>query len=384
MDAQRLVLCVAASLAFLLLSSASASAEPPHVTRTANFVVHAPTDEIAGQVGRAAEHFRQVLAVEWLGHELPNWYRPCTIHVRVGQIGAGGSTTFSFDRGEVSGWRMNVQGSLERVLDSVIPHEVSHTILASYFRQPLPRWADEGAATLAEHSSEQRIQKERLRRILKTSERIPLQRLLAIREYPQDMQQVLNLYAQGYSLADYLVQQGGKPGYLHFVADALRSDWGAALKKHFGVETIASLEKQWANWVVAGSPDLATPKGQLLVLNASQRNQALARQAANGPDAVVRGQSPPEFPTDEGWKAPARAQTRATGRPAVQDPFLLPSRIASAQSPARGAALEAPQPRRAPPQQSSGPNDGRQRAWNDGWAPVAPRRPLAGGHSPLR
>ena len=55
---------------------------------------------------------------------------------------------------EVFGWDMKIQGSEERVLDSVLPHEVTHTIFASHFRQPLPRWADEGACTTVEHVSE--------------------------------------------------------------------------------------------------------------------------------------------------------------------------------------------------------------------------------------
>ena len=44
--------------------------------------------------------------------------------------GAGGATSFVFDRGEVFGWKMNIQGSRERILDSVLPHEVTHTIFA--------------------------------------------------------------------------------------------------------------------------------------------------------------------------------------------------------------------------------------------------------------
>src|SRR5688572_5171144 len=123
----------AVCLATLLVSSASAEAGE---YRTANFVVTAPTDEIAEQVGKTAEFYRDYLAEQWLGKRLPRWYKPCTISVKVGQMGAGGATTFSFDRGEVFGWRMTVQGSLERILDSVIPHEVNHTIFACHFRRP--------------------------------------------------------------------------------------------------------------------------------------------------------------------------------------------------------------------------------------------------------
>ena len=95
--------------------------------RTRNFVVEAPTAEIAKQVGDAAEHFRRELAKEWLGEEMKAWAAKCPIKVSVGQIGAGGETRFSFyprlnGPAVVGGWDMRIQGSLERILDSVLPH----------------------------------------------------------------------------------------------------------------------------------------------------------------------------------------------------------------------------------------------------------------------
>src|SRR5437870_511840 len=121
--------------------------------KTTNFVVSAPSPELAKEIGDQAEVYRKQLAMEWLGKELPPWSKACPIHAQI-QPGAGGATSFVFDRGEVFGWKMNIQGSRERILDSVLPHEVTHTIFASYFRQPLPRWADEGACTTVEHPSE--------------------------------------------------------------------------------------------------------------------------------------------------------------------------------------------------------------------------------------
>src|SRR5438477_1837276 len=175
--------------------------------RTPNFTVTAHTSEIAQQVGNAAEVYRKQLAIEWLGHELPRWAAPCPIRVKVGQIGAGGQTTFSFfpngkGSAEVCNWDMQIQGSLERILDSVLPHEVSHTIFACHFRRPLPRWADEGGATLAEHESEKRRQVLTVNQVIKTKNRIPLKNLLNIKEYPARMEDVMTLYAEGYSLAE--------------------------------------------------------------------------------------------------------------------------------------------------------------------------------------
>ncbi len=265
--------------------------------KTANFVVTAPDGETAQKVAKCAEVWREDLALLWLEKKLPNWFKPCPIEVKVGQIGAGGSTTFTFDNGEVFGWKMKVQGSLERILDSVIPHEVNHTIFASHFRRPLPRWADEGAATLFEHSSEQARQLDTLNRVVKTQRRIPLQKLLTIREYPSDMQDVLTLYAEGFSLASFLVGQKGEQGrkiYLKFLEDANRMNWTKAIQKHYGFENIQSLEKDWTSWVIAGSPSLQLGDGIMLAANARAEKSETVVVAAPLSDRVIRAQSPDE------------------------------------------------------------------------------------------
>jgi len=254
------------------------------VYRTPNFVVNAPTKEFAEEVGKAAEFYREELAVAWLGKKLPKWYRPCPISVRVGQIGAGGATSFQFDRGEVFGWKMNVQGTEQRILDSVIPHEVSHTIFASYFRRPLPRWADEGAATIIEHESERMRQMQTLNQVTQSGTRYSLRQLLAIKEYPQDMQRVLTLYAQGYSLSDYLIQKKGRKNFLEFLEAAHHHGWDNALRQHYELKNIEQLEGKWDNWVMAGSPRLKLPKGDMLASNDSKASQP----------EVVRAQSPEE------------------------------------------------------------------------------------------
>jgi len=276
MDARSLRIALAL-VGWLLATSVSSAAQ----WKTENFVVTAPTESLAKKVAFTAEAWRVRLAKEWLGRALPKWYRPCPISVTVGQIGAGGATTFRFAQGQVFDWRMNVQGTEERILDSVIPHEVSHTIFASHFRRPLPRWADEGAATLAEHESEQRRQSMHLKQVWNTSHKIPLKDLLTMEEYPSDMRDVLTLYAQGYSLADFLVQKGGKAKYLRLLDLADKKDWKSALKELYGIEGVESLDDSWGSWVVAGSPPL--DKERLL---------AAADTSEVAPGEVIRGQSP--------------------------------------------------------------------------------------------
>lgn len=251
-----------AALALFLGCSASLFAAPAGY-RTTNFVVQAPTPDLAREIGEAAERLRGELAVEWIGEPMPRWTAPCPIVAKVHpQLGAGGATTFVFDRGEVFGWEMEVQGSRERVLDSVLPHEITHTVFASYFRQPLPRWADEGACTTVEHRSEVAKQERLLIRFLKSGKGIPFSAMFAMKEYPAD---ILPLYAQGHSLTQYLIESRGKAAFLGFLADGMQDEnWRRAVSQHYGKESLYALQADWLAWVkdgrpVLGDPDAAAP-----------------------------------------------------------------------------------------------------------------------------
>jgi hypothetical protein len=307
MDAR--LLRLAALVPALVLLSARLS--PGATFTTANFVVTTGDANFARQCAQTAEKFRAQLAREWLGHELPRWFRPCQVSVNVGQIGAGGATTFTFAAGQVFGWDMRVQGTPERILDSVIPHEVSHTIFASYFRRPLPRWADEGAASLVEHESERRRQSMLLQQVFNTPQRIPLTSLISMKEYPGDMQAVLTLYAEGYSLADYLVQSGGETGkerYLRFLQDAYDHDWNHAIRTWYGLPDVASLERRWSNWVGQGSPDIAETENRQI---AQADAQAMRKRGI-----IVRSQSPDKAPSTDVRKP---QQENATAEASTDD-----------------------------------------------------------------
>jgi len=249
--------------------------------RTANFVVEAPNPQLAQKIGDAAEQYRHDLAVEWIGQPLPRWSQPCPITAEVAPtLGAGGATSFVFDRGEVFNWTMTIQGSEERILDSVLPHEVTHTIFASHFRQPLPRWADEGACTTVEHPVERARQHRLLIEFLRTGRGISFPEMFAMKEYPAD---VLPLYSQGYSLARYLIERGGRKRYIQFVGDGLASsNWPESLSQYYGIDDIAKLQNVWLEWVKRGCP-------------APPASVAAAIPQARDITRATRGQSPDEI-----------------------------------------------------------------------------------------
>ena len=216
--------------------------------RSANFIVETSDPNFALQVSQAAETYRHDLAIEWLGQAMPNWAQPCLMTVQAGpQLGAGGATTFQFQNGEVFDWRMTIQGSQQRILDSVLPHEITHMIFASRFRQPLPRWADEGGATTVEHASERNKYRQMLYQFLRTGHGIAFNQMFAMTDYPAD---IMPLYAQGYSLAEFLIQTRGRREYVEFLGDGLKSeDWPGAVERHYGVKDLGALQNTWLAWV---------------------------------------------------------------------------------------------------------------------------------------
>ncbi|MGL1102747.1 hypothetical protein ACSTLM_00880, partial [Vibrio parahaemolyticus] len=69
-----------------------ATTTPAATYRTPNFVVEAPTPEVAKQAALVAEQHRREQALAWLDRELPPWPEPCRISVKITTTGSGGST----------------------------------------------------------------------------------------------------------------------------------------------------------------------------------------------------------------------------------------------------------------------------------------------------
>ncbi len=242
--------------------SQTASAQRQFRSSTRNFVVSAPDQQLATQAAQLAEQYRQELAVEWLGHELPPWKEKCPVQIEIGPH-AGGETSFAFVDGRKSepvGWQMRVFGPPNRILDSVLPHEVTHTIFATHFGQPLPRWADEGACTTVEHQSERAKNHQLLMQFLtsKPSRGIPFNRMFTMKQYPGD---ILPLYAQGYSVAKFLIAIKGRQAFIKYIEDGLEREafrpghpqiWDEVTRAHYGFENLSDLQVKWLTGVKAG------------------------------------------------------------------------------------------------------------------------------------
>ena len=333
MEARRfdLLLLVVIGAAF---SSPHAFSQSAFQTTTTNFIVYGPDARLTQAVAQKAEEYRKQLAVKWLGRELPNWHERCPIRVQIA-MHAGGETSFAFlspggGKGTPTSWSMKIFGPPDRLLDAVLPHEVTHTIFATYFGRPLPRWADEGACTTVEHESERKKNHQMLLDFLtaKPSRGIPFNRMFTMKEYPHD---ILPLYAQGYSLAKFLIMKRGHRHFIDYIEAGLNHErpgretqcWNRVTEQFYGIPNLSELQLDWIAWVRNGSRIEPTPQAiaanqdtsvkQAILLTENQKNSDAGRQTTM--QAVARQPAPSSI--EDSWYAKQSGRV-ATNRQSLE------------------------------------------------------------------
>jgi hypothetical protein len=158
--------------------------------RSPNFVVDAPSREMAQRVASHAEICRVTIARAWLGHELADWTAPCPIKVRLTAGEAGGLTSFGFNQGRVSDQSITVDLFTRRG-------------------------------------------------------ELPLARLFQVEDYPKDL---MGFYGQGYSISRFLIEMGGRPRFLKFVRDGMSDGWDTATRSHYKLASVRELDRAWRSW----------------------------------------------------------------------------------------------------------------------------------------
>ncbi len=265
--------------------------------RTRNFIVTAPTPELAREFGELAEKYRREKALEWLGREMPPWPQPCPLHVTVTLSAAKGATRFNF--GAEITQDMEISGPINALRYSVLPHEVTHTVFAHHFRQPVPRWADEGGAVLSENDTERQRHDAMCRQLLNAGRGFQLRVLFNLREYPSD---VMVLYAEGYSITRYLVDLSNRQTFLAFVGHGMQYGWDSAVQTYYRMNSVSELEHAWLEHLrrpttaVVSAPPSSRPGVS------EQTNQVIA--SAELTNRVIRSGTPSSLPgADAGFVA---------------------------------------------------------------------------------
>lgn len=246
--------------------------------RTTNFDVSAPSADTAGLIARHAEALRSSLSREWLGEKLPDWQERCQVRVDPQYERLVGDTTYKFVHGRATRWQMVLRGPLERMVETLLPHEVLHTILASHFRGSVPRWADEGAALSVEAEADRRRLWALAGRQIVDGPRQPLHVLFDTEHYPSERETLRRFYVHGALVTEFLLL-AGKPRFLDFVRTGVREGWDRSAAENYGFDDLTGLEAAWDAWLRSDRPEIPVADGQLMA-DAVRRLQPAASLAA--------------------------------------------------------------------------------------------------------
>ena len=273
--------------------------------QTENFSVDAPTPQLAKAFGEAAEKFRREKALQWLGQEMPRWRDRCPLSITVRPDSSGGDTEFTFGEDDnrrpvVLSQKMRVFGDVPRMLHSVLPHEVTHTVFAYHFGRPVPRWADEGGSVLSENDEERAEHDLKCRRYLSAGQAYRFTELFTMRDYPSD---VHTLYAQGYSISQFLVDRGDRQKMLEFVAVGMQRgnrNWEAAAKV-YGFDSVDDMQAEWLTTLKKTAPQrlaarnaAGAPRAQLTASSAPVTRTSPSAALMLEPPVTARGVAPAE------------------------------------------------------------------------------------------
>src|SRR5207237_9809860 len=141
---------------------------------------------------------------------------------------------------------------------------------------------------------------------------IPLSLLFALTQYPSD---VGSLYAEGYSVAEFLVDTSNRKTFLDFVAHGMQYGWDGAAQSYYHFANVNQLEQAWID-------SLRKPKRQpaptLIAKNtntpAEAANRVLVRLTAPPVQPLPDERSPifrahaPDMEHGAGWSDLPRQQ----------------------------------------------------------------------------
>jgi hypothetical protein len=122
-------------------------------------------------------------------------------------------------------------------------------------------------------------------------------------QYPNTGEDVITLYAEGYSVVRFLVESSNRQTFLEFVGDGMRPNigWDRALQKHYALRNIEQLEQAWLKWMVSwGNPQARLQNGSTgtntmvasnTAVEGNQPARVESRTVRDNP-TVIRGSKP--------------------------------------------------------------------------------------------
>lgn len=236
------------------------------IRETENFRIMHVDSALAERVAEVVESARSSQVKRWMSTEARGAWSPrCEVYVypnaktfsrMTGQNEESpGFSTMGMNGGRIVTRRINVRADHANLVVAVLPHEVTHVVLADLFpTQQIPRWADEGMAVLAEPHSEQQLRAGDLEKPLNSGQLFKLNDLMVM-DYPDGKYWGL-YYAQSVSLTRFLVEQGSPAQFIQFVQGSQKNGPEAELKRVYQINGFEDLQTRWLAYARSRSAEL--------------------------------------------------------------------------------------------------------------------------------
>lgn len=233
------------------------------VCESVHFRLHHRDKKLAEEALAIAERTRAAVLLKWLnGQPAQEWTSKCYLFIYpTGQeysqaTGAPpespGHSSINADHQDarrVHHRRVDLRGDHAHLLVAVLPHEVTHAVLAGQVAHvPIPRWADEGMAVLSETYERIGRHLAPLAQLYTEGRAFTAEQLMQMEDYP-DPSRMGAFYGQGVCLVQYLTQQKGPPEFVAFLRTAAAAGYESALRQHYGFG-LAELDKRLERFIV--------------------------------------------------------------------------------------------------------------------------------------
>ena len=184
-----------------------------------------------------------------------------------------GFSTIESNGNRVITRRMNLRADHPQVLAAILPHEVTHVVLADLFTtQQIPRWADEGIAVLSEPSAEQEPAAAELHEPLEAGRVFDLRKLMSM-DYP-DAKDWSLYYAQSVSLDAIPGRTRTARAIDPVRAGIQRKGIEAAFAGTYRIGGFAELQERWTECATAVAPVREASRDPVLNLPEPRSNDS--------------------------------------------------------------------------------------------------------------
>jgi hypothetical protein len=218
------------------------------------------------KVVRAAERVRLEEHRKWFGEPTDEWDGKCGVYLyathaqyakKTKQKGAQAHFRPWMENGVVVQRGLHLPCDTPALFEDVLPHEVTHSVIATGLGGQAPRWADEGMAMLAESRASLAKWHAILRVAQDKEDLFDLEVLVRTQEEAHI--RTVEYYAQSMSLVEFFVAQKGRPTFVRFLRDGVKTSFEAALKKHYSIANFAELNQRWSTYAFSKSGVAPTP-----------------------------------------------------------------------------------------------------------------------------